>query len=311
MKKIISIVKILFTKKYVCFYFVIIFLSFDFHSHSQTIDYKGLGELPVGKKVTEFAPGLITKSETFERVVAFNPDGSELFFSTVEEGFSNQRILISKYVNGKWKEPEIAEFSKEYNCAEPFISPNGKQLFFVSNRPPGNGWDFDIWMAQRINDGWSEPKRLNENINTNEGEWHPAVSSRGDLYFASARKGGLGNGDLYIAKIENGNYSKSENIGAILNTEHNEWDPYIDPKGRYIIFKSDRPGGYGHMDMYISLWKNNKWSEPKNLGPLINTKYMDDTGDVTPDGKYLIFARRNNWDFMNIYWIEFDNFFKQ
>ena len=43
---------------------------------------------------------------------------------------------------------------------------------------------------------------------------------------------------------------------------------------------------------------------------LINTKYMDDTGDVTPDGKYLIFARRNNWDFMNIYWIEFANFYK-
>lgn len=272
--------------------------------HSQTIDYHGLGKLPTKDSAILFAPGMISQPNRYERVVAFDPNGSELFFSVVEKGWTNQKILSSKYTNGKWQKPELANFSKNFNCAEPFISPNGKKLFFVSNRSSGAGWNFDIWMLNKVDTSWSAPIRLDENINTEAGEWHPTVSKNGDLYFASQRSEGFGQADLYFSKYENEEYCISENLGATINTEYNEWDPYISPDNRYLIFKSDRPGGYGHMDMYISLRRTNKWSTPKNLGSVINTEYMDDTGYVTPDGKYLIFARKNDWEFMDIYWIE-------
>jgi Tol biopolymer transport system component len=158
-------------------------------------------------------------------------------------------------------------------------------------------------MIQKKDTGWSTTERISDNVNSKDGDWHPAVAKNGDIYFASIREGGFGKGDIYFAQFIDGHYQKSENMGIEINTKYNERDPYISPNGEYMLFKSDRPGGYGHMDMYVSFKKDNKWTTPKNLGPKLNTQYMDDTGDVNPDGKYLIFARRNYWEFMDIYWI--------
>lgn len=282
---------------------IIFYLGFNQNVFSQVINYSGF-QLPPKDSAIWFAPGLISKLDRYERVVTFDPNGSELFFSVVEKQWLGQKILSSKFVDGIWQEPEIAEFSKDYNCTEPFISPDGNKLFFISNQPPGGGWDYDIWMTQKTKTGWSSPVRLNDNVNTKTGEWHPAVSATGDLYFATQKEDGFGKADIYFSAFIDNYYTKSQNIGEIINTEYNEWDPYVNPGGDLLIFKSDRPNGFGKMDMYVSHKRNGKWSEPKNLGPKINTELNDDSGDITPDGKYLIFARNQGWDFMDIYWIE-------
>ena len=148
--------------------------------------------------------------------------------------------------------------------------------------------------------------RLDDNVNSKVGDWHPSVSNNGDLYFGSLRSEGFGKADLYYSKFENDKYLNCENLGSTINTEHDEWDPFISPDKKYIIFKSNRPGGYGQFDMYISLNVDGKWTLPKNLGSVINTSIEDDTGDVTPDGKYFIFSRKNEWEFMDMYWIKTD-----
>ena len=99
----------------------------------------------------------------------------------------------------------------------------------------------------------------------------------------------FGKADLNFSKFENNKYVYCENLDSIINTEYNEWDPFISPDNMYLIFKSDRPGGYGQYDMYVSLMIDNKWTIPKNLGLSINTLIEDDTGNVTPDGKYFTF----------------------
>lgn len=273
---------------------------------SQSISYNGLGKLPTKDSAIVFAPGLISLPNRYERVVSFNPNGTEMYFSTVDKDWLKQRIYLSNYIDGEWQEPVIANFSQNFSCSEPFISPDGERLFFTSNRPPGSGYDYDIWYIQKFDSGWALPIRLNDNVNSKAGDWHPSVSKNGDLYFGSLRSGGLGKADLYIAKFENDKYISCDNLGSIINTEYDEWDPFIDPDNKYLIFKSDRPGGYGKYDMYVSLKVDNKWTMPKNLGAVINTMIEDDTGDVTPDGKYFIFARKNDWEFMDIYWIKID-----
>jgi len=275
-------------------------------SFAQSIRYDGLGKLPTKDSAILFAPELISSPDRYERVVTFNPNGKELYFSITEKGWLNQKIFVSNYIEGKWQEPKIANFSENISCTEPFISPDGQKLFFISNRPPGSGWDYDIWFLQKCDSGWCSPVRLDDNVNSKAGDWHPSVSNSGDLYFASLRKGGMGKADLYFSKFENDKYLKYENLGSIVNTEHYEWDPFISPDNKYLIFKSNRPGGYGDFDMYISLNVDNKWTMPKNLGSIINSPIEDDAGDVTPDGKYLIFSRINEWEFVDIYWIKID-----
>lgn len=266
------------------------------------IDYKALcGNLPKKDSAILFAAGLISFPNTRERVVAIAPDGTELFFTRL--GNQGPRIYRSVYRDRKWQEAELASFSVNNIATEPFISPDGNKLFFVSARAESPSPD--IWMSVKENNIWGSPTRLGETINTSGEEWHPSVSANGDLYFASTKAGGSGNADLYFSKYVNGAFTANHNLGNVLNTAYNEWDPYISPDGKYMIFKSDRPGGLGGMDMYISLKKNGKWTTPQNLGAPINTAIDDDAGDVTPDGKYLIFARESI-GVMDVYWIRTD-----
>lgn len=270
---------------------------------AQKINYKDFGTSSPGKdSAIVFAPGLISTPTTDERVVAIAPDGSELFFMRI--GNQGPRIYSSSYRNGKWQAAALADFSANDIATEPFISPDGTKLFFVSARMETPSPD--IWVSERSNNVWAAPKRLGENVNTSaEEEWHPSVSSNGDLYFASTRIGGKGGADLYFSRFENGDYAKSQNMGDDINSSYNDWDPYIHPDGKYIIFKSNRPGGFGGMDMYISVKKDGKWTAPQNLGAPINTADDDDAGDVTPDGKYLIFARGARGA-MDVYWINME-----
>ena len=87
-------------------------------------------------------------------------------------------------------------------------------------------------------------------------------------------------------------------LGPPISTEYNEVRPTIDPDERYLLFESNRPGGYGGTDIYIA-FKNDDgtWSSPRNLGPTVNTPGVDDTPNISPDGKYW-FSSVNG----DIYW---------
>ena len=280
----------------------IVTLTAEQNNAMDSIDYKAFGgPLPKKDSAIPFASGLITSPTTAERVVTISPNGSELFFTRI--GDQGPRIYRSAYRNRSWQAAELASFSVNTVDTEPSISPDGKKLFFIS--ATAEYPSPDIWVSQRSNNAWGTPTRLGDNVNTSGEEWHPSVSANGDLYFASTKAGGSGSADLYFSKFENGNYTMNENLGAVINTAYNEWDPYISPDGKYIIFKSDRPGGFGGMDMYITLKKNGNWTTPQNLGAAINTEINDDAGDVTPDGKYLIFARMSP-GVTDVYWIDMD-----
>lgn len=225
---------------------------------------------------------------------AFAPDGRTLYFTKRTPKYQLWAILVSTLRDGRWSTPRVAEFSGQYGDFDPFISPDGSQLFFSSNRPaPGKTKknDFDIWMVQKAAAGWSSPTNLGADINTETQEYYPSVSKMGTLYFSSNRDGGKGSGDIYRSRLVDGKYSKPENLGDAINSKYFEGDPYIAPDESFLIFVSyNRPEGLGDGDLYISFNRNGAWTPAKHLGAPINSSALDFCPNMSPDGKYFFFT---------------------
>jgi len=88
-------------------------------------------------------------------------------------------------------------------------------------------------------------------------------------------------------------YGKPEPLGSHINSEHVDWCPYVDPDEEFLIFSSNRPGGSGQLDLYISFRRDDDgWGEPVNLGPEINSDDNERFPYMSPDGKYLFFLSK-------------------
>jgi Tol biopolymer transport system component len=269
-----------------------------------TIRYDGLGPIPSKDQALPFGADVLPLPSSAERVVAIHPNGSELFFTRLAA--PGPQIMRSDFRDGAWQAPEQASFSDVGINTEPSISPDGRTLFFVSTRPPSRGTN--IWKTELSDSGWSTPSRLSDSVNGPGNEWHPQVVANGDLYFAADDRGdSLGSADLYVSKRKNGAYQDAINLGNRINTSAAEWDAYVDPTERFMLFKSDRAGGYGGTDIYISHREKGGWGKAKNLGPVVNSANDEDSGELTPDQRFVIFARRaNNAAPWVLYWIDAD-----
>jgi len=266
-----------------------------------------LGQKPPGMNPEIFAPGIISNQFT-EWTLAFNPEGTEAFYTI--QGVNNMNHLLHlKSNNGIWESPVTAPFSNPEHNADPYITKDGKRLFFWSNGPLTKGGETtnnsDIWYVNKTESGWSEPYRLDSVINTKEWQIFPTVAINGNLYFTSNYPDSKGRFDIYMSEYKDGKYIKPVNLGDSLNTAYLEQEPYISPDESYIIFASDRHSpNTNDWDLYISFKKEDgTWSKAKNMGSDINTKAKDMAPLVTPDGKYLFFSsyRFGNSD---VFWVD-------
>lgn len=133
---------------------------------------------------------------------------------------------------------------------QPFVTPDGRTLFFVSDRPGGQGGN-DIWFTRRVGTGWSEPINLGEGVNTPFNEATPFVNRSGNtLYFASEGLAGFGGYDLYYAEGAVGAWGQPVNLGAPINSSYNDFGSLWMDMDSTVLFTSDRPGGAGRDDIY-------------------------------------------------------------
>lgn len=267
-------------------------------------------ELPVIPRV--FAPARTLQDPgRFDQYSAFSPDGSEYYLSVADLDWNYRGILRSVRRRGVWSpfEPLPFVWGEKKDGGEPFISANGSELFFVSaragTRPDETGMagsaaivqsgETDIYVARRFGSDWTEPVRLPRPLNSGSSEWHPTLADDGRLFFASERGRHDGKADIYFARRDfSGNYQAVERLGAPINLDDsNDSDPFIAPDGSYLIFHSDRPGGFGEHDLYIAFRQSGgTWSEPRNLGGEINSPGWEMGPSVTRDRRLLLFTRR-------------------
>jgi hypothetical protein len=243
-------------------------------------------------EATVFAEGLF--SGIISAGMTFTPDGTTLYLGSIGNNKSDAaglEILTSKLENGTWTPPVVAGFSKSYGGRihdfGPHISPDGLKLFFVSGRPISGTAikDDDIWVMDKTENGWSEPRNLGYPVNTSNQEYMPSVTRDGTLYFSLL-------GDLYSSRLTAGKYSPPVKLGYPINVPtYDENGPFITPDGNLLLFTSDRPGGFGGYDLYVSTKINEVWSAPKNLGSKVNSVLWDRAPTLSPDGKTLFFNR--------------------
>ena len=200
----------------------------------------------------------------------YNPIKKQWGKAKFVEGVSGKEDVI---VNSRGK-------TKKYptDDREPFVTRDGRTLFFSSDRGGGTG-GFDIWFSRKMGSGWSPPQNLGTVINTPFHESSPFVNDAGNkLYFASDGLAGFGGLDLYVAEGQIGNYSSPVNLGAPLNTSYNDYGSMWMDDDSTVYFTSDRPGGMGRDDIY---WGKRLYHPPPPVEISV-TGLVRDRDDLQP-----------------------------
>jgi hypothetical protein len=268
-----------------------------------------LGQTPPGNSPAVFAAGVISANNN-EFNLAEYPGGEEIYYVQLVDA-GNQRIgkiVCTKIVNGYWTEPKVVPFSGVYSDAYIAIHPDGSRLYFQSNRPVNHSesnYEWNIWYVERVGNTWSEPKSMGKPINGINNVSGPSVTADGTMYFTIITIGGLS--EIYRSKYANGTYQAPQRLPNNVNSVTQQFDSYIAPDESYLIFNVyARSDSYGGTDLYVSFRDStNNWSSAVNLGSKINTVGDESSANITPNGKYIFFARTNieTKNSLDIYWV--------
>lgn len=191
-----------------------------------------------------------------EGAQAISPDGRYLIYTlcNTDFGYGSCDLYWSKRIGDRWSRPR--NFGQPVNTrhweSQPTIGPDGKTIYFASNRPGGYG-GVDIWKTEMIEEGvFSAPENLGPVINTKKDDTAPFIHADGrTLYFASDGRPGMGGKDLFYATLQSDNtWSVPVNLGYPINTASDEINILINASGNTAYFASDKEGGYGGLDLY-------------------------------------------------------------
>ncbi len=258
-----------------------------------------LGQKPPGITPEVFARGVISLEGRYELNAEFSPEGDEFYFelstTTPEEkknGHYFYVIMFSKRINGVWTEPVRAPFSGKYSTMDFCFSPDGKRMYYTSDRP--NEYDArpknNIWYVERKENGWSEPVILGPPVykpKVRQGQH--SLAADGTLYFRSGD-------DLFYSEYKGEMFSEPVLLPKTINSPYPESKPYVARDERFLLFvRYDMPesidGGRG---LYISFRrKDGSWTQAQNTG------IFGSLPKFSPDGKYFFFSRGGD-----IYWVD-------
>jgi len=277
-----------------------------------------LGQPLPGMQPELFAPGIVNTGIS-ARDITFTPDGKEIYFGLNIGNSSYATFFYCKETEKGWTNPEVLSFASDpkYIFIEPFVSLDGTKLFFVSNKgndfTEANRFITDIWVAERENDSWGEPYKLDSIINTAESEFYPTVAENGNLYF-TREDPKTQRGFIYKSELKNGKYQTPVRLPEQVNAGAARFNATIAADESFIIVPIfGMPDSYGSTDYYISFYDDAKgWSQPLNLGGKINTtSRLEYSANFSPDGKYFFFmsARTNPQEKGNLTYKKFQEMY--
>ncbi len=269
-----------------------------------------LGQKPPDKVAMFFADGIIANAQHgFHTNIVFTPHGDEAYWTVFDENGGNHRIVESRMTGGHWANPRPASFSiLGLGDDAPFVSPDGRRLFFLSKRPiakdarPGKE---NIWYVEKERDSWSEPRPLPLVINSMEGiHWQISVDGQGNLYFSACRdlRAPAREGDIYCSRCLDGRYAEPERIGNSVNGRGYNCCPYIFPDGRTLLFAREEYDTHKFQIWMTCKKDDDAWTEAREL-----SGYLGDQEQNCPicaaDGRVLFFLRYVN-SFPQPFWID-------
>lgn len=248
-----------------------------------TVDQQQLGKPKrVSKVNTKFHEGPL----------AFAPDGKTVYFtrnniasgSKRRDGQKIQNLKLYYATvdeNGKWvNEQEFPYNSKDFSVGHPTISKDGKILYFVSDKPGGNG-GADIYKAAILLDGtFGEMINLGKEINTEGQEMFPFIDGEGKLFFSTDGHPGLGGLDVFVALPEGEQFGKIHNLGLPVNGQFDDFAFNLSNDLKTGFLSSNRDGGKGGDDIYAV-----QLIRPFVFGVTIKGTAKDKKGEIVPFAK--------------------------
>src|ERR1035437_4186897 len=193
------------------------------------------------------------------------------------------------------------EINSQYDDYEPTLTADGEEIIITcllpiernNQYPGGNTMQEDFFVAKKENGNWAKREALGAPINTPGNEGAQSISADGRIFFftACSRMDSKGSCDIYYSLRKGGMWSNPRNLGSPVNSSYWESQPSCSADGRTLYFVSNRPGGIGQMDAWEThIDKDGRWTQPKNLGPNINTKENEQSPFIHADGRTLYFA---------------------
>ena len=276
----------------------IILAIFCTYAAAQSIPPDSLyfGQTPPGSIPQVFAPGIVSLPNRNEAVITFSPDGTSVFFYIEKYPQpGNPYTLFSTYSNNHWTTPDTIPFSVGRSTGEPFYAYNGNRVYMFASNAVNHVGAVDLSYSEKQGANWSNPISLGNPPNSESYQYHPCIVGDTSIYFSSNI------GYICRSQYSNGVYQARVILPLPINYVGTQtWgDPYVSADESYMIFKSIRPGGFGQHDLYIAYKKQDgTWTNPKNLGNIINTAADETAGDITADGLYMTYGSNKD-----LYWV--------
>jgi ankyrin repeat protein len=252
-----------------------------------------MGQTPPGDKPERFLPGIVSAHYNAHSPIVFSPDGREAQWTEMSppEG----RVMGMKRVGDTWTYPEPV-----FEGRDSSFSPDGRRVYFIRLRPfregekpagEQDGWEC-FWYMERTPSGWSDPVSVGEAENSIGVHWQSSVDKDGHLYFSEFEK------NIYRSEYKDGEYQKPVKITELFRNDTLQGRaPFISPEGDYLLFSAED-------QLQISFKrKDGSWTDKISLGDEINTRGLNGSPRVTPDGKYIFFVSAGGGRLWGIYWV--------
>ncbi len=213
-----------------------------------------------------------------------------------ESDYVDRQIAACDYAAMQMKEPvpvEVTDMGKIIPRDRPdfgaVMSADGNTILYMTEEKFYKA----IWMVKKTNNRWSNPVNLTPQVGS-DGDAYPTSISRDGTTMYLVRLSGF-DADIYISHFEHETWSKMKKLDKPVNSKYYETHACIAPDEKTLYFTSNRKNGLGGIDIYYStLDKKGRWSEPVNLGPVINTPYNEETPFICDDGVTLYFSSQGH-----------------
>lgn len=224
----------------------------------------------------------------YERFIAFNPRNSDAL-RQAKQNLANCRFIENALAHPVPFDPKpLPNTINNPNSSEylPCLTADGETLIFTRRI---NG-DENFWISHKKNDTWSEAQPIDK-INTNMNEGAQTITADGKymVFTACNRPDGFGSCDLYFSELGDNGWTKPKNLGDPISTKAWESQPSLSSDGKLLFFTSNREGGVGGRDIWVSSRDKDKWTAPINLGTVINTNGNEEGPFIHHDNQTLYF----------------------
>ena len=276
----------------------------DFHKDHHMLDYYLGVSLHLDNKFDEAIAAL----EKYK--AEFLSDKNYETHLTVED--IDKEIENCRYGKELVKNPvkvKVENLGPSVNTADPeyapVISADETKLIFTARRHTTSGGERDyadnlhfedVYISYHDGDKWTTAENMGSSINTADHDASIGLSPDGqELFIYKSDKKNENAGDIYVSELEGKNWTSPVKMSESINTPGMESHASTTSDEKYLYFTSNKPGGQGGLDIYVSKkLPDNTWALPKSLGNVVNTKYDEEAPFIHPDGKTLYFSSRGH-----------------